>query len=109
MRQWTGSALVQNWVNIGFWTNAGILSIKPLGTNFSEIRINIQNFSFMKMHVRMSSVCVVCVCGGVNKGGGGGGGGGGTRVLIKGGGRVLIKKGGGRVLIKGTPAGLLSS
>ena len=30
-------------------TNAGILLIGPLGTNFSEILIRIQTFSFMKM------------------------------------------------------------
>ena len=29
-------------------TNAGLLSIGPLGTNFSEILIKIQNFSFTK-------------------------------------------------------------
>ena len=37
------------------WTNAGILSIGPLGTNFSEILIGIQTFSFKKMHLKMSS------------------------------------------------------
>ena len=37
------------------WTNAGILSIGPLGTNFSEISIEIQIFSFKKMHLKMSS------------------------------------------------------
>ena len=31
------------------WTNAGLLSIGHLGTNFSEIQIEIQKFSFMKM------------------------------------------------------------
>ena len=36
------------------WTNADLLSIIPLGTNISEIRIKIQNFSFMKMHLKMS-------------------------------------------------------
>ena len=35
-------------------TNAGLLSIGPLGTNFSEIWIKMQNFSFMKMHSKMS-------------------------------------------------------
>ena len=34
-------------------TNAGILSIWHLRTNFSEILIKIQNFSFMKMHLKM--------------------------------------------------------
>ena len=37
------------------WTNAGILLIRPLGTNFSEILIGIQTFSFKKMHLKMSS------------------------------------------------------
>ena len=37
------------------WTNAGILSIGPLGTNFNEISIGIQAFSFKKMHFKMSS------------------------------------------------------
>ena len=32
-----------------------LLSTRPLETNFSEIRIKIQNFSFMKMHLKMSS------------------------------------------------------
>ena len=31
------------------WTNAGILLIGTLGTNFSEISIEIPTFSFMKM------------------------------------------------------------
>ena len=31
-------------------TNAGLLSIGPLGTNFSEILIKIQNFSFTKKY-----------------------------------------------------------
>ena len=38
------------------WTNAGTLLIGPLGTNFSEILIGIQTFSFKKMHLKMSSV-----------------------------------------------------
>ena len=33
------------------WTNAGILLIGPLGTNFSEILFAIEIFSFKKMHV----------------------------------------------------------
>ena len=35
------------------WTNAGILLIGPLGTNFSEILFKIQAFSFYKMHLKM--------------------------------------------------------
>ena len=37
------------------WTNAGILLIGPLGTNFSEILIEIHTFSFTKMLLKMSS------------------------------------------------------
>ena len=37
------------------WTNAGILLIGPLGTKFSEILIEINTFSFKKMHLKMSS------------------------------------------------------
>ena len=40
---------------INIWTNAGILLIRPLGTNFSEILIKIHTFSFKKMHLKMSS------------------------------------------------------
>ena len=38
------------------WTNAVLLSIRLLGMNFSEIWIETQNFSFMKMHLKMLSV-----------------------------------------------------
>ena len=38
------------------WTNAGILLIAPLGTNFSEILIKIQTFSLKKIRLKMSSV-----------------------------------------------------
>ena len=37
------------------WTNAGILLIGPLGTNFSEILIEILTFSFKKMRLKVSS------------------------------------------------------
>ena len=38
------------------WTNAGILLIGTLGTEFSEILSEIQTFSFKKMHLNMSNV-----------------------------------------------------
>ena len=38
------------------WTNAGILLIRTLGTNFSEILGKIHSFSFSQMHLKMSSV-----------------------------------------------------
>ena len=37
------------------WTNAGILLIRTLGTNFSEILGEIHSFSFSEMHLKMSS------------------------------------------------------
>ena len=37
------------------WTIAGIVLIGPVGTNFSEILIGIQAFSFKKRHLKMSS------------------------------------------------------
>ena len=37
------------------WTNAGLLLIGRLGTNFNEILLGIQTFSFKKMHLKMSS------------------------------------------------------
>ena len=42
-----------NWVSIG--SDAGLLSIGLLGTNFSEIGIGIISFSFEKMHLNRSS------------------------------------------------------
>ena len=45
------------------WTNAGILSIGPLGPNFSEILSEIYVFSFKKMHLKMSSAkWSFCLC-----------------------------------------------
>ena len=37
------------------WTNVGLLSIGPLGINCSEILIEINKFSFRRMHLKMSS------------------------------------------------------
>ena len=37
------------------WTNAGILLIGPIGTNFNEIFFEIQKFSYKKMNLEMSS------------------------------------------------------
>ena len=67
-----------NWVIIGsgngllplrrqaiVWINAGILSIRSFGTNFGEILIKIQNFSFTKMHLKILSGkwCPFCLGG----------------------------------------------
>ena len=48
------------------WTNDGILLIRPLGTNFSEILFGIQTFSFNKMHLKMSSAKWRPFCLGLN-------------------------------------------
>ena len=48
------------------WTNAGILLIGPLGTNFSEILIEIDRLSFKKMHLKMSSAKLRPFCLGLN-------------------------------------------
>ena len=48
------------------WTNAGILLIGPLGTNFSEILFEIHPFSFKKMHLKISSVKWLPFCLGHN-------------------------------------------
>ena len=49
------------------WTNAGILLIGPLGTNFSEILIVIQTFSFKKLHFKTSSANWRLFCLGPNE------------------------------------------
>ena len=48
------------------WTNAGILLIWPLGTNFSEVLIAIHTFLSKKMHLKMSSVKWRPFCLGLN-------------------------------------------
>ena len=75
----TGSdnGLSPGWRQAIIWTNAGILLIEPLGTNFSENSIEILTFSFTKMRLKVSSAkwrpfCLglnvlkhICVC--INK------------------------------------------
>ena len=48
------------------WTNAGILLIGPLGTNFSEILIKILTFSLKKMRLKVSSAKRRPFCLGLN-------------------------------------------
>ena len=48
------------------WTNAGILLIGPLVTNFSEILIAIEAFSFRKMHLKILSAKRRPFCIGLN-------------------------------------------
>ena len=48
------------------WTNAGLLLIGPLWTNFSEILIEILTFSFKKMRLKVSSAKRRPFCLGLN-------------------------------------------
>ena len=48
------------------WTNVGILLIGPLGTNFSEMLIEIIIFSFKKMSLKVSSAKWRPFCLGLN-------------------------------------------
>ena len=48
------NGLSPDWRQVIIWTNAGILLIGPLGTNF-KILIEIHIISFKKMHLKMSS------------------------------------------------------
>ena len=48
------------------WTNAGILLIGPIGTNFSENLIEILTFSFNKMRLKVSSAKRWPFCLGLN-------------------------------------------
>ena len=48
------------------WTNAGILLIGTLGTNFSETLIEILTFSFKKMRMKVSSANRRPFCLGLN-------------------------------------------
>ena len=49
----SGNGLSSGWRQAIIWTNAGILLIGPLGTNFCEILIEIYKFSFKKIHLKM--------------------------------------------------------
>ena len=48
------------------WINADILSVGPLGINFSEILMEIRTFSFKKMRSKMSSAKWWSSCLGLN-------------------------------------------
>ena len=43
------NGLLPGWCQVNIWTNAGILLIRPIGTNFSEILTKIHAFSFKKI------------------------------------------------------------
>ena len=40
------------WRQAVIWTNAGLLSKGPLGTNWTQILIEINSFSLKKMHLK---------------------------------------------------------
>ena len=46
------NGLAPGWRQAIIWANAGILLIRPLATNFCEILIRVQTFSFKKMHYK---------------------------------------------------------
>ena len=48
------------------WTNPGTMLIGQLGTNFSEVLIEIHTFSFNKMHMKISSAKWRPLCLGFN-------------------------------------------
>ena len=56
----TGSdnGLSPGWCQAIIWTNAGILLIGPLGTNFSEIIIKIHAISLKKMNLKPFCLCL---------------------------------------------------
>ena len=60
------NGLLLGWHQAIIWTNAGILLIGLLGTNFSEILIEIHTFSFKKMHLNVSSAKWRPFCLGLN-------------------------------------------
>ena len=58
--------LSSGWHQAIIWTNAGILLIQTLGTNFSEVLSEIHALSFKKMHLKMLSVKWRQFCLGLN-------------------------------------------
>ena len=57
IRNWltigSGKGLSPVWCQTIAWTNVGLLPIRLLGTNFSEIQIRILSFSFKIMHFKL--------------------------------------------------------
>ena len=60
------NGLAPGWRQTIIWTNDGILLIGPLGTNFNEILIGYQTFSFKKMHLKILSAKWHPFCLGLN-------------------------------------------
>ena len=62
---WLNTVLIKGHCPAIIWTNAGLLSIGLLGTNFNEIIIKIKNSLLMKMHLKISSAKWQPFCPGV--------------------------------------------
>ena len=62
----SGNGLLPGQRQAIIWTKAGILLLRNLQTNLSEILIKIHTFSFKKMHLKMSSVKWRRFCLGLN-------------------------------------------
>ena len=60
------NGLSPGWRQAIIWTNAWILLVRPLGTNFSEFLIVIHTFSFNEMHLKMASAKWRPFCLGLN-------------------------------------------
>ena len=60
------NGLSPGWRQAIIYTNAGLISIRPLGTHFSESLIKIQNLSFTKMHLKISAAKWQPSCCGLN-------------------------------------------
>ena len=60
------NGLSPGWHQAIIWTNDGILLIRSLGTNFSEILSEIHTCSFQKMHLKTSSAKWRPFCLGLN-------------------------------------------
>ena len=58
--------LLPVWRQAIIWTNAEMMLIETLGTNFSEILIEIQTFSFKKIYLKVSSSKWCSLCLGLN-------------------------------------------
>ena len=54
------------WRQAIIWTDAGILLIRPLGTNSNKMLIQILTFSFIKMRLKVSSAKWRPFCLGLN-------------------------------------------
>ena len=60
------NGLSPDWRQAIIWTSAGLLLIGPLGTNFSEILIEIPTFAFKKISLKVSSAKRRPFCLGLN-------------------------------------------